>query len=133
METETMTLGEFVADVLAEIQGGVRCAQEETRGLAGAIAPARAKVMFPNGKESAGFASKFATPVSFDVAVTALKGQDSQWGVAVAMPFFGIGRESEKSGQRETVSRVQFSIPVVLPPERTKGINASDDDSDGSR
>ena len=122
-----MGLRTFVADALTEILSGVMDAQaNETVGsfvgntdAAGKDAPAEA-FLFSHGRG-------YTTIVRFDVAVTAAdretggaSGKAAIWVVSAE-----LGRQAER--RNETVSRLQFSVPVALPDPAQKAARRTDE------
>ncbi|MCA9030518.1 MAG: hypothetical protein KDA66_06885 [Planctomycetaceae bacterium] len=55
--------------------------------------------------------------ISFDVAVTVTAADEvgAKGGLAVA--FVGVGGGAKSSQQEETVSRISFTVPVILPQQ----------------
>lgn len=65
--------------------------------------------------------------VSFDVAITAVEGTDSKWGIGVVAAFLGASAQSRDSLQNQTASRVQFSVPMIYPSEYRKNVSDKKD------
>jgi len=62
--------------------------------------------------------SEYTTPVqsiAFDVAVMAAKGATTQGGIALFTGMIGLGSKGQSEKSNETVNRIQFSVPVILP------------------
>lgn len=53
--------------------------------------------------------------VQFDVALTVSGGTESKAGIAVVAGVFGAGARGTSSAETSQVSRVKFSVPVMLP------------------
>jgi hypothetical protein len=54
-------------------------------------------------------------PISFDVAVTAGEANKTQGGIAVFTGMIGLGSKGQSDKSNETINRIQFSVPVLLP------------------
>ena len=126
MTSEGMDLRRFVAEVLSEISLGIQDAQKATSNAGGAISPGRAQIFLPTG-DPTNHRRHLAHLVSFDVALTAVQGSDSKWGIGVVAAFFGAGAQERESQQNQTVSRVRFSVPVIYPSEYRKNADANED------
>ena len=64
-------------------------------------------------------ASQPASVVAFDVALTATEGTGSKGGIGVVAGIVSLGTAGHSNNENTSVSRVQFSIPVVLPNENS--------------
>jgi len=53
--------------------------------------------------------------IEFDVAVTAIEGTQTKGGVGVFMGAVGLGSQGQSENQNTSVSRLRFSVPIVLP------------------
>ena len=101
-----MDLETFIAEALRQIVKGVRQAQQhgdckgatinsKRRNLPGSIEPAE---------------------IEFDVAVTVSEGSERQGkGTIGVASVIGVGGQVKSTTASSTVSRIKFSIPVVLP------------------
>ena len=107
----------FVTSCLEQIIGAVSDAQ------ANVIGKERGAVVNPymgtHGKKMAeGTISGgdwIAQMVDFDIAVTAQEGAGSKATVGVFAGAFGAGTQGTLTHETTTVSRIKFSVPVVLP------------------
>jgi hypothetical protein len=100
---ESLQLRDFVAETIKQVIDGVATAQ--------VYAVKKASVVNPRTHPS-------STPIqsiSFDVAVTAAKGTTTQGGIAVFTGFIGLGSKGQSDKSNETINRIQFSVPVILP------------------
>lgn len=113
-----MELKDFIKQVLSDIAGGITEAQMENETTAW-IVPTR--VIGSNVEKVS--TTKGYIPVrniDFDVAVTSetnTKSSDGMTGGIKVVEFFHIGGKSqeESSAIQQNVSRVKFSIPMMLP------------------
>ncbi|HWN95440.1 MAG TPA: hypothetical protein VNT99_10440, partial [Methylomirabilota bacterium] len=64
--------------------------------------------------------------IDFDVAVTAEKGSETKGGIGIHVGTIALGTQGRSENTNSTVSRIRFSIPMVLPSEnaRTKSATA---------
>jgi len=57
----------------------------------------------------------YSSYIEFDVAVTVTEGAERKGGIGVAAGIFAIGGQGKTETQSGTVSRIKFSVPVMLP------------------
>jgi hypothetical protein len=121
-----MNLNEFVKEVLVEVISGIRNAQQVEGGAF--IVPCN-----DGGHEYANhprFSSSSrikSTIVDFDIALTVEDSKKAEGGGGLKVWGIGASLTGEQSSKDTTVSRIQFSIPILLPEskrqwcEETKG------------
>lgn len=104
-----MELREFVKTTLVEIIGGVEDARKEIEkeGSNAYVAPIT-KNMGRNDP----------TAVAFDVAVTATESADGKAEAGIKVWALRLGASGGISTGSESVSRIQFSVPIALPGRR---------------
>ena len=108
-----MDLKTFVSETLTQIMEGVRDARERHQrdgDLEGVISP-QYDTTDDVGREG-------AIPliaVNFDVAVTVSEGGERKAGIAVVGGIMGLGGNVQSTKQNESISRITFKVPVVLP------------------
>ena len=113
-----MDLKDFVAETLTSILEGVSNAQEKAKELGAFVNPGGLMRNVSNVSDNSIWDNRtnnFAQQVNFDVAVTA---EDSATGGAKIRVLSGIlGGDigGEKANKNSIVSRVQFSVPILLP------------------
>jgi hypothetical protein len=114
-----MNLKEFVADTLKQIIDGVTEAQEYGRQKDARVNPLHLPVRDQNGGvHSVIFRADVAHPVEFDVAVTAAEERQAKGGVGVIIAGWTLGASGQSKAGNEHVSRIKFTIPVVLPTSK---------------
>jgi hypothetical protein len=121
-----MQLSEFVAETIRAIVAGIVNAQ-------GAAAEAGA-VVNPDGViRSKGDDSpcligdaRMIREVEFDVAVTAGDSEKSGVGGGVTLSVLSFGAKSESERRDSTVTRVRFSVPLVLPKPPRRKVTSAD-------
>jgi hypothetical protein len=101
-----MELKEFVRSSLLDVMHAVREAQKEWQdsGYKGAINPVWSSI----DKES-------FRDISFDVAVTAENETAGKVGGGIQVVGLKIGGEAIDTVSGSSVSRIQFSVPIVPP------------------
>ena len=113
-----MTLEQFVADTLTQIVMGVRKARDSVRSVGGEVNPRHGRghdgVTSDMGYLAADL-KRFASPVDFDVAVTATAEAGSQGKVGVVVGIFGGSAGIQESTQASQVSRIKFRVYLALP------------------
>ena len=101
-----MDLETFIAETLRQIVKGVKEAQhhEDCKGA----------VINPLGPP--GHGSQVATEqIDFDVALTVSEGSEKQAKGSIGVAFFGIGGQGSSTTGSSSVSRIKFSVPLILP------------------
>lgn len=113
-----MDLKDFVSETLLSIVTGVTEAQAKAQELGAHVNPSgltrnAAKVadnaVWDNSNNN------YAQLVTFDVAVTAEDTAKAGAKVKVIAGIFGAGADAETATKSSLASRVQFSIPILLP------------------
>jgi hypothetical protein len=111
-----MQLRDFVAETLKEIIDGVIEAQRHYQDKGGSVA---------SGVTYAGTSSENrlwnsvtrapAQVVEFDVAVTAAEGTETKGSIGVFIGAIGLGSHGKSESSNTSVSRIKFSVPIILP------------------
>jgi hypothetical protein len=101
-----MELKEFVKTSLLDVMDAVREAQQEwqDRGHQGAVNPVWTRVDKDSFRD-----------ISFDVAVTASNESAGKVGGGIRVVGIKFGGEASDSVASSSVSRIQFSVPIVPP------------------
>jgi hypothetical protein len=122
-----MDLKDFVSETLLSIIQGVNDAQEKAKELGAHINPGGLMRSTSNISSNAiwdNTTNNYAQPVAFDVAITA---EDSAKGGAKVKVLSGIlGGDigGEKGSKNVIASRVQFTVPLLLPAHNIEKPNA---------
>ena len=100
-----MKLQDFVSETLKEIIAGVKDVKSFASSQGAEVNP------------SIGSRKNFSLikDVEFDVAVTSTEESESKKGAGILVAGFGIGIKGKSDLLSSTVSRIKFSIPVILP------------------
>ena len=112
-----MELKQFVKESLLQIIQGVKEAQAESEGTGAHINPIGMSIM-RNDLKGKRFGPKDLTiteTIEFDIAVMAMEGKEAKGGIGVVTGIFSLGGGGKTEVQTSNVSRLKFSVPVVLP------------------
>lgn len=114
-----MELKEFVAETLTQILEGVSNAHSKAKELGGEVNPHLMSDHKEMSKYGILWAGGQAAPVvQFDVALTVVEGSGVKAGIGVFGGAINIGTSGESTNENTSVSRVKFSVPVVLPSDK---------------
>jgi len=122
-----MNLKDFISETLLSIINGVTEAQEQANDIGALVNPGGLTINTKNISDNAiwdNTTNNYAQNVTFDIAVTA---EDSATGGAKIKVLSGIlsgEAGGEKANKNSIVSRVQFIVPVLLPPQIIKDTKA---------
>ena len=115
-----MELREFVRASLVDIIMAVREADAEAAKLGAIINPGHRSL--PHGAKHLPRTTGLVPiqDIEFDVAVTASRaeGSEAKAGIEVVGISLGLGVKGKSESEAISVSRLRFSVPVVLPSER---------------
>ncbi len=111
-----MDLKEFVSQTLAQIVEGVKEAQSVATDLGGEVNPHLNTTHAEMGKQGILWAGgRYAQVVQFDVALTVVEGTGTKGGIGVFAGAVNLGSSGQSKSESSSVSRVKFSVPLVLP------------------
>jgi hypothetical protein len=115
-----MELRDFVSETILQIVNGVMDAQSRVDSPGVIISPkisTNLNYASDHGYLWAGSADKggYAQILKFDVALTVSEGTDKKAGIGVFAAAVSIGGSGSSSATQSSVSRIQFSVPLVLP------------------
>jgi hypothetical protein len=108
-----MDLEMFIAETLRQIVKGIKMAQEHDDCKGAQINPTgkgwdiSTKKSFPVDPAS--------RQIEFDVAVTVTEGSEKKGGIGVFTGVLGISGQANSNTANSSVSRIKFSVPVILP------------------
>lgn len=108
-----MELRDFVTNTLVDIAEGVRRAQHELAESGARVNP----LLFERG-HTTGHAP--IEKIQFDVAVSVGEETGTTGKVNVVAYVMGVSGERQHDRQSERISRVQFTVPMVLPTTAPK-------------
>lgn len=110
-----MELKEFVSQSLLQIFEGICDAQKNSKELGGSIAT---EVIAPQREHQSilGFNHKKAVIlVEFDISLDTIDSTNSKAGFGLFVAAFGGGAQTGFTLSNNQLSRLRFSVPVVLP------------------
>ena len=111
-----MDLRDFVSETLAQIINGVNDAKNAVDNDQVIISPRLDGTAANKGHTgiapSAGDAP--ATMVNFDVSLSTNEGTGTKGGIGVVTGLVALGSSGHSSSETSSLSRVQFSVPVIL-------------------
>jgi hypothetical protein len=114
-----MELREFISNTLTQLIDGITNAQEYAQSKGAIINPLE------------GFKSNFEKMsrtldslqlvhiIEFDVAVSVAENKQLKGGIGIVVPELSMGYQGKIDNQKSVISRVQFSIPIILPTQKT--------------
>jgi hypothetical protein len=118
-ERLVLKLSDFVRETITEIVNGVQSSKDTVKEAGGQVG---GLVGDYKGGHFSAFANQnrlgdysATTEVNFDVAVTTSDESGKSGGAGIFVAAIGIGGKSESVTSNTTVSRIQFTVPLVLP------------------
>ena len=113
-----MELREFISDVFASIIAGVSDAEAAAKEHGAVINPRGETTVYGRGGDMR-TETKVKTyehqSVDFDVALTVESSNSKDAGGKIAVMSAGLGGNVASSSKNSSVSRIKFSIPIILP------------------
>ncbi len=122
-----MDLKEFVSETLLSIINGVNDAQEKSKELGAFINPGGLMRNTSNVSDNSVWdnsTNNYAQPVTFDVAITAEDTAQAGAKVKVLSGILGGDIGGEKGNKNVVASRIQFTVPILLPAHDVENPNA---------
>lgn len=116
-----MDLKDFVKESLVQISKGIEEANSELEGTGAMVNPIHAVPLSNTIQGCARTTNRSAKApkniekVNFDVAVVAEAGEQAKAGLKLSIASIGFGADGQTSSSDRSESRIQFSIPMVLP------------------
>lgn len=116
-----MKLQEFLSETLREVIAGVKNAQTYAAENGAEVNPAAATKQ-PGRRLVPGSSGGFVAvqEIEFDVAVTSTDTSETQAGAGIFVAALGIGVKDKSDTLNSCVSRIRFSVPIVLPTQESK-------------
>ena len=106
-----MELQEFVEQSLTQIICGVKAAQKSAAEHGAIINPRELSTTLCEDYKT----GVLAQSCDFDVALTATHGSESKAGLGVFLGGFGAGGQGKEGFESKSLSRIKFSVMLVLP------------------
>ncbi|MDO4163987.1 MAG: hypothetical protein Q4D56_06330 [Bacteroides sp.] len=109
---------DFIKTAITDIVDAVREAQDAVKDVATVVPFVKDANSVPHIKTAEGFAN--VSNVDFDIAVTTETNESADNGVKAGIQVagllnFGAGVKDAASEKHQNVSRIKFSVPVILP------------------
>jgi hypothetical protein len=125
-----MDLEDFISTTLTQIAKGIEKASQNLEDSNALISPRNIQPVPKNEFKVYGYLesqekSKYlrvVEQIEFDVALTALQGEDRKGGVGVMVGSIGIGVQGKTQEENSSLSRVKFRVPMVLPNPQKKNL-----------
>ena len=113
-----MELKDFVKETLVQIAQGIKEAQGEYNELGGLVNPGQVKDAgnIPYIKYSNYGSQILASCVDFDVVISDAEVKETDGQAKACLGVFSLGGSRTASGNHAELSKVHFSVPVILPP-----------------
>ena len=109
-----MELDTFITETLRQIIKGVQIAQKHEDCKEARINPDTIK---NKPARSTTFVGERIQNIEFDVAVTIEEATGKKAGIGIFTGALGIGGQADSNAASSSVSRIKFSVPVILPTE----------------
>lgn len=115
-----MELRDFISSTLTQLIDGIANAQE--------YAKSKGAIINPDDRFVSNFENMSRTEknlqlvhiIEFDVAVTVSENKELKGGIGIVIPELSIGYQGAIDKQKSAVSRIQFSIPIILPTQNNE-------------
>lgn len=119
-----MELKDFIAETLTAIVEGSIAAQERVSGKGAHVNPVGLTRTVKAIGENAVWdntTNNFARSVTFDVGVTIEEGVQTNAKIGVLSGLISAGAGGQSDMRQQAVSRVSFTIPILLPGSQVAG------------
>ena len=112
-----MDLKEFISETIVQIVEGVEDARSKVKDKGVGVNPQMATTHSHAGVHGLLHydGPTFAQVINFDVALTVLEGKGTKGGIGIFAAGIGLGSSGQSQSENSSVSRIKFSIPLVLP------------------
>lgn len=108
-----MELKEFVKATLEQIVEGAAMAQTVISEKGGIVNPSN--MSFQRDGQWNNYHHAMPQEVKFDVGLTSTDKSGSAEGIGVFLGSINLGKRSSAGSEEVAITRVQFSVPLVLP------------------
>ena len=109
-----MELSKFIQNTIQQIIEGVSESQQYAKDKGAVINPSQLEYQ----KDGKSTWSNEAMPqeVEFDVGLTSTTTDGSTEGVGVFLGSINLGKKNQVGNENTAITKVKFTIPVILPP-----------------
>lgn len=108
-----MELKHFIKETIENIVEGVAAAQVSIKKKGAEINPR--KVQFRENGQWNNHNSGMPRAVEFDVGLTSANKSGSSEGIGVFLGSISLGKKNDEGVEHTAVTRIRFTIPLVLP------------------
>ena len=108
-----MELKDFIKETITQIINGVVEAQEQISKHGAEINPK--KVQFREAGQHNYYNSGKPQNIDFDIGLTTIQKNGSTEAIGVFLGSISLGKKNEAEDEHTAVSRIKFSLPLVLP------------------
>ena len=109
-----MELKDFVKATLEQIVEGAALAQESIKSKGGIVNPS--SMSFQKDGAWNNYDHSMPQEVVFDVGLTSTDKSGSTEGIGVFLGSISLGKKNDGSVEQVAISKVKFTVPLVLPP-----------------
>jgi hypothetical protein len=109
-----MELKEFIKVTLEQIVEGAALAQESVKARGGIVNPLN--LYFQKDGNWNSYSHAMPQEVMFDVGLTSTGKSGSTEGIGVFLGSISLGKKNEVGVEQVAITKVKFSVPLVLPP-----------------
>ncbi|RIW17488.1 hypothetical protein D0X99_07130 [Algoriphagus lacus] len=112
-----MELKDFIKETLTQSALGVSEAQESLQDSGAIIAPQlTVKNESSYSVRNDGFGKQAVNEIKFNVGVSIQQKEGNKTFIGVVTGFLSAGGQTQSEKGKESISKIEFSIPVVYPP-----------------
>lgn len=118
-----MELQEFISGTLVQISLGIESAASQLKDSKALVNPRNVSTTGSKDEHIYGYLNvhrkfyKVVQKIEFDVAVTAEKAKETKNGIGISVGSLTVGSQGKSDATSSTVSRIRFTVPMVLPME----------------
>lgn len=109
-----MELDVFISETLNSIITGIQKSQDFAKGKDAVVNPEKKSTMSIDYVEI-NSKDRIVTTISFDIAVTASNKNEKGVNGGISVLSIGLGGKANSTDTSESVSRIKFSVGVILP------------------
>lgn len=111
-------LRDFISNSLIQLIDGILNAQAYAESNGAKINPS--EKFFSNFEKMSRTEKghQLVNVVEFDVAVAVIENKQLAGGIGIVIPELSLGYQGKIDTSKNAISRIQFSIPVILPTQK---------------
>jgi hypothetical protein len=113
-------LRDFISNALTQLIDGMVSAQEYAQTKGAVINPAERFMSNFEKMSRTEHNQKLVNVIEFDIAVTVAENKQLKGGIGIIVPEISLGYQGLINNQKNAISRISFSIPVILPTQKTE-------------